>query len=130
MNTTTPRLGGYTLTCKLYALSIRLSLDRLEECATPQNYTHAHTICKSTIKTMNVFKMIVILPLLRRNTDLGLNGHPITYWLIKICFRLRILIRFKELRNCSVSKIVFCKTEHWSLEYRNKAIFCGVICNI
>ena len=45
---------------------------------------------------MNVFKMIVILPLLRRNTDLGLNGHPITYWLIKICFRLRILIRFKR----------------------------------
>ena len=84
------------MTCKLYALSIRLSLDRLEECATPQNYTHAHTICKSTIKTMNVFKMIVILPLLRRNTDLGLNGHPITYWLIKICFRLRILIRFKR----------------------------------
>ena len=45
---------------------------------------------------MNEFYMIVILPLLRRNTDLGLNGHPITYWLIEICFRLRILIRVKR----------------------------------
>ena len=45
---------------------------------------------------MNESYIIVILPLLRRNKDLGLNGHLITHWLIEICFRLRILIRVKK----------------------------------
>ena len=39
---------------------------------------------------MYEFEMIVILPLLRRNTDLGLNGHHVTNRLIKDLLHLKI----------------------------------------